>query len=277
MARYRKVKWMKEAYGMSALATSLDLFSVISLRELEDGRSPSNSPESTKIEKSGPALVPANLSARQAKELGLLTSGTYGRHGSTSSKSADLASSLASKLAQRLDTDGSILFKMTWKVKATPAGRLYSQLVASARSTSGSDCGSWPTTTVHDAERGGQEKRAMGETRHGSNLQDFALLASWPTPCTQDGPNGGPSQGTDRLPGAAALSGPTPSGSPAGTEKRGQLNPRLSGWLQGYPIAWDLCALRIIPTVRTRNVSLPPRSSKRPKRESSGSKATETA
>jgi hypothetical protein len=64
---------------------------------------------------------------------------------------------------------------------------------------------SWPTATVHDAERGGQMKRAMGETRHGSNLQDFAMLASWPTPCQQDGPKGGPGQGADRLPAAAAL------------------------------------------------------------------------
>ena len=39
---------------------------------------------------------------------------------------------------------------------------------------------SWPTPTLHDAERGGQEKRAMGETRHGSNLQDFALLVPGP-------------------------------------------------------------------------------------------------
>ena len=37
--------------------------------------------------------------------------------------------------------------------------------------------------------------------------------AGWPTPCTQDGPNGGPSQGTDRLPGAAAVFAgwPTPT------------------------------------------------------------------
>ena len=239
----------------------------------------------------------------------------------------------------------SSLFRMKWVQKKTPKGRPYPQLVASARPISDSGYGSWPTTTVHDAERGGQEKRAMGETRHGSNLQDFAmlaswptaaardwkngqsnlhgqnarplnevamlaswptttvhdaerggqekramgetwhgsnlqdfaLLASWPTPCSQDGPNGGPSQGTDRLPEAASLTGPTPSGSPVATGNRGQLNPRLSGWLQGYPIAWDLCALRIIPTVRTRNVSSMPRSSKKPKRVSSDSKATETA
>ena len=44
---------------------------------------------------------------------------------------------------------------------------------------------------MHDAERGGQAKRAMGETRHGSNLQDFVLLAPWPTP------NAGPQNDQD--------------------------------------------------------------------------------
>ena len=56
----------------------------------------------------GLALVPANLSARQAKEKGLLTSGTYGPHGSISLGSAALQSSLVSKLTRRLNLDGGI-------------------------------------------------------------------------------------------------------------------------------------------------------------------------
>ena len=47
-------------------------------------------------------------------------------------------------------------------------------------------------------------------------------FTSWPTPCSQDGPKGGPSQGADRLPGAAATAGwqtPTcPSKSPNGKQ-----------------------------------------------------------
>ena len=56
----------------------------------------------------GRVPVRANLSARQARELGLLTSGTYGPHSSTSSKSASLQSSLESRLTRRLNLDGGI-------------------------------------------------------------------------------------------------------------------------------------------------------------------------
>ncbi|MFC5428061.1 hypothetical protein ACFPTO_04440 [Paraburkholderia denitrificans] len=47
---------------------------------------------------------------------------------------------------------------------------------------------SWPTLQTSDASGGGQAKRATGvagtadATRHGSNLNDFAMLAAWPTP-----------------------------------------------------------------------------------------------
>ena len=56
----------------------------------------------------GLALVPANLSARQAKEKGLLTSGIYGQPSTTSSSSAALQLSLESKLTRRLNLDGGI-------------------------------------------------------------------------------------------------------------------------------------------------------------------------
>jgi hypothetical protein len=53
----------------------------------------------------------------------------------------------------------------------------------------------WPTTQARDGMQGGLPSRATGKTRHGSNLDDFAHLASWATPMSNDvkGPQHGPS------------------------------------------------------------------------------------
>lgn len=137
------------------------------------GPMPSDKPDGPMIDQCGPAPAPASLSARQAKAAGLMTSGTYGQVGSGSSASSDLALSLVSRLKQRSDMDGSTLFKLTWKVVDTPSHRSVCLLRASGR-------------RISDPE-----------------------YSSWPTPCQQDGPKGGPGQGSDRLPAAALASWPT--------------------------------------------------------------------
>lgn len=93
----------------------------------------------------GPVPVLASLSARQVKALGLQISGISGRHGSTSSASAALQRSLASRLRQRLDMRGSMECVPTWKNKATPSGRQYCQLVPQARRIDATGSGSLPT------------------------------------------------------------------------------------------------------------------------------------
>lgn len=135
----------------------------------------------------GQALAPANLSARQAKAMGLLTSGICGPRGSTSSRSADLSESMVSRLRARAALLGSTLFTLTWKRRATPSGLLIYALRASVRRTSDNDCGSWPTTQSRDGSHGGgSPTRAMGEGRHGSNLDDFAMLVIGATPSARD-------------------------------------------------------------------------------------------
>jgi hypothetical protein len=192
--------------------------SAISSQALEAGPTHSGLPDGPMTEQSGPAPAPASLSARQAKEKGLLTSGTYGLAGSTLSSTASQPGyqSLVSRLRQRMLLLGSTLFTMTWKERVTASGRRISALRGSGRRTSDKDSISWPTPQARDhfpahSQQYFEGKKAEG---HGmANLNDHVSMAmGWPTPCAQDGPNGGPNQGIDRLPGAAAWAGwPTPN------------------------------------------------------------------
>ena len=145
--------------------------------------------------------------ARLAAMTGMRTDATSGRSFSGSSESAALSQFLANRLRDVTASLGATLYRQRWSLKVTPSGVSLLQHVASARRTSDNDCIGWPTPQVADNTGGGQAQRAMGNTRHGSNLNDFAMLAGWPTPCSQDGPKGGPGQGIDRLPGAAAQTG----------------------------------------------------------------------
>ena len=127
----------------------------------------------------GQVLAPANLSPRQARAAGLLTSGTYGLPGSGSSASAVLTASTASRLTALLADSGSTLFQLTWKEAVTPSGRRYSLLRASARPTKGIDATSWVSPTAQDHSRGDKEARSWDT---GVPLSQQVIQASWPTP-----------------------------------------------------------------------------------------------
>ena len=170
---------------MSSQETWLDLPSATSSPASAVGATRSVSPGGPMNALSGPAVARANLSARQAKAQGLLTSGTFGPPGSISSSSADLASSLVSRLKRQLSTLGSTLFKLTWKESATPSGRSVSLLRASGRRTGEQDFGSWPTTKRDDGMKSiRSEAGAMKEyERKGVNdLTVAAVMAAWGTP-----------------------------------------------------------------------------------------------
>ena len=202
-------------------ASLLDIPNATSLPESESGRTPCDRQDGPTIDPSGQEVAPVNLSHRQAKEAGLLTSGTCGRHSTGSSASVNLMLSLVSRLRAKTDLLGSTLFNLTWKQRDTPSGRSICALRASGRRTSGNDCTSWPTPKASEAEKdsrtldgaltevargkgpslsatvqltswptpqssdmtgGGQAKRATGR----ANLNDHAMLASWATPRAQD-------------------------------------------------------------------------------------------
>lgn len=135
---------------MSDLLSWLGTPSATSSPASECGATPFDWLDGPTTSPSGRGAVPANLSARQAKELGLLTSATFGPHGSISSSSALLASSLVSRLRARTASLGSTLYTLTWKERVTPSQRSIFALRASGLRTSDSGLGSWPTPTTRD-------------------------------------------------------------------------------------------------------------------------------
>lgn len=126
----------------------------------------------------GPVPVPANLSARQALDLGLRTQDTYGHHSPGSSSSAILQSSLESKLRARLSSLGSTLYTLTWKPWVTPSGPSRFRLRASVRRTSETGYFGRPTPKVTDTNGPGNSTNRQG----GMALHTCAQLAGWPTP-----------------------------------------------------------------------------------------------
>lgn len=198
---------------------------------------------------SGPALAPANLSATQAKAAGLMTSGTFGLTSTGSSRSAALTSSLVSRLRARTDLLGSTLYKLTWKERATPAGRSISALRASARPTSGKgSTGSekgWATPRAEDAESSGmRHSRGVADTltaqaEHLAGWVTTTTTRDWKDSGADIKPRADGSERLDQLPRQANLAGwPTPmAGTPArngnneaGNNDSSRKTVELSGW-----------------------------------------------
>ena len=253
---------MKEVLKTCAQTTLQDSPNAISSQESVSGLMPLDKQDGPMINLYGQEVALANLSPRQARARGLLTSGTYGRLSSISSSSADLQSSLVSRLKQRLSTVGSTLYKMTWKALVMPLGRSVPLLRASALRISAADCSGWPTpnTMDHIGERS-VEALARAKTKGGcSNLKDIVPLAAWPTPTVTDANRGNlPPRPWDTgvplnqrvatidldQPARLTAYGETLIGSDAGMESGGQLNPALSRWLMGLPPEWDDCGAMV--------------------------------
>lgn len=132
-----------------------------------------------------------------------------------SSASTIFSRRLAANLKKKTGSHGSILYNLTWDEMVTPSGRVLPRLRASAwrgakAPTRDGFSGPYAIAEIPwlpDAWAilpiGLIETLASAAPISASG----SILSGWPTPCSQDGPKGGPSQGNDRLPGCAQLAG----------------------------------------------------------------------
>ena len=276
--------------------TCADTPSATSLLASEAGAKPCDSPAGPQTDLFGQALAPARALARPGKAKASTTTATYGRYLPPSSASAALQLSLASRLHQLFDLDGSIEYALTWKKLVTPSGATYFALLARAHRTSGSGCTGWPTPQSFDAVNGNtveawknRQKVNPGMTgsSYPTDMSVCAQLAGWATPRSEDseqtgasklsgwgsprscdykgsGPDGSKSHahmlGRRYLCAQAVeASGQTPSGSPAAMAYQGasRLNPFFSAWVMGFPTAWTLAGLNALSRLPAKSSTGP--------------------
>lgn len=134
------------------------------------------------INRYGQGPVRASLSAMRDSKKDFQMTGTFGLIGKNSLDSASLQELLESKL--RLRSTGSILYRLTWKNRVTPLGRVIGALRASTARISVKDfiLSGWPTTTTRDHKDGDCE----GTVEINGLLGRQVWLAGWPTTTAQD-------------------------------------------------------------------------------------------
>ena len=194
----------------------------------------------------------------QERKKDLKTKDICGPSSQNSLTSAGLQLSLENRLKRQLNTDGSILFKMTWKDAATPAHRRYCLLRALARRTFDTACSGggypWPTP-VNSEHKGNRTWKDKGQNHLLAHvIKGIAAPNNWRTPTVSDAEGGIPRVAYERrlkdFPStvknsylAVSTFGAALSGGSAKMEKSALLNPGLSRWLMGFPPEWDVCAV----------------------------------
>lgn len=162
---------------MSSPATLKDSPKYTCLPGSADGVSHCGSPDGQMIGLFGPHLAPARISHSAESRQALKAVEIFGptRSGSGGVNDDRLTAYLVNRLSATLS--GMTGPPMTWKVSATPAGRLLFRLARSERTTNGSGSGFLPTPRHSMGTHGIAWSRAeRGEHRH--NLEDY-LACMW--------------------------------------------------------------------------------------------------
>ena len=118
---------------MSKQLTFADTSNVTSSPVSASGPTLSEAQDGPMVGQSGREAARANRSAPQDRDKALQMIATSGQTSFGSSASVALTLSLASKWQAQTASNGSMLYRMTWKARATPAGRLIPALRASVR------------------------------------------------------------------------------------------------------------------------------------------------
>lgn len=182
---------MTVLFSMSS-QTTFDLFgNAISSPASAAGLTPSNSPDGQKTGKSGLEARHANPSLWRDREKRITTTETSGPLFTVSSPSADLQSSLASRLAASLDINGSPEFALSWSEMDIGLGPRISRLVASARRTAGSGSTGAPWLTPNaTGDPEGMGSKASYKNHTTMLHHQVKAAAPWPTPGSDEGGGG---------------------------------------------------------------------------------------
>ncbi len=170
---------------MSNQTTSQNSTSVISLPGLGDGPTPSASPDGQMINQSGPAPAHASRLAALESEWEKMTKDTCGQISETLSATATLQSSLASRLAARMDVNGSPEYVLTWKSWPMLSGPPICALRGSRRRTSDNAFTGWRTPTAEDGSRGRNHNPSKQAGEFALSTEVHKIITPWPSPSSE--------------------------------------------------------------------------------------------